>query len=115
MQTTQLDLSFAALVPRGNVVTWVRLQSPDDEERVCTALVDTTAGVVYCEEAWFGLFAFPEAASEPLRLAREHGWNVIEELVGRVVSTTIATSKTPREPSLRTRLYIDTSSTTPYR
>jgi len=112
---TPLDLSFAAPVPRGNVVTFVRLQSPEDDGRVCTALVDTTAGLVYCEEAWFGLFAFPAAASEPMSLPRERGWTVVEELVGRVVSATLATSKTPREPAVRTRLFIDTSSTSPYR
>ncbi|MDX2093787.1 MAG: hypothetical protein SFX73_38480 [Kofleriaceae bacterium] len=111
---TRLDLPFAAPVPRGNVVVFVRIEHPEDD-RVGTALIDSTSGVVYCEESWFGLFVFPTAASEPARVARDRGWSVVEQVVGRVVGATLATSKTPREAAVRTAVFVDTSDASPYR
>jgi hypothetical protein len=110
----RVDLPFAAPVPRGHIVVLVQIQHTEDA-RVGTALIDSTSGVVYCEEEWFGLFVHAAAAREPARLARERGWDVTEQLVGHVVGATVATSKAAREASVRTCLFIDTSSTSPYR
>lgn len=111
---TRLDLPFAAPVPRGHSVVLLRIQHADDG-RAGTALIDATTGVVYCEESMFGLFAFATAASEPARVAQGLGWEIVEQLAGRAAGATVATSRSPREASVRTCLFLDTSEAPPYR
>jgi hypothetical protein len=53
----RLDLDFAARVARGHDVAWARLVHPESEPG--QILIDTTTGILYCQDAIRGLFLFP--------------------------------------------------------
>lgn len=105
----RLDLDFAAPVPRGHEIAWARLAQPDNKPG--QILIDTTSGILYCEDALRGLFLFPTAASEPMRSASQLGWQVEEQVVGRVVGATVSSIITGmgRSTAIRTVLFVDTA------
>lgn len=108
----QLELAFAAPVARGHDVAWARLAHP--EQARGEILIDSTSGVLYCEDAIRGLFLFPNAWAEPMRRASELGWRVEEHLTGRVEGATVSSIVTgvARSVAIRTALFVVASTPT---
>ena len=109
----RLDLDFAAPVPRGHEVAWARLTHPDNKPG--EILIDTTSGIVYCEDALRGLFLFATAATEPLRSAAQLRWQIGEQVAGRVAGATVSSVITgmARSTAIRTALFVDTAPAPP--
>ncbi|MCB9622775.1 MAG: hypothetical protein H6723_05480 [Sandaracinus sp.] len=101
---SQLTLRFAAPVPRGHEVLYVRLGHGDAESG--ELLFDRTAGIAYCAERHRFLFLHPAVADDPLRLAREHGWFVTAEGAGRVIGAVVATQLSRHEAPVQTTLFV---------
>jgi hypothetical protein len=112
MTVTQLALPFAAPVPRGHEVLYVRLQHAEAGS-AGELLVDLTHGIAYCAERLRYLVAHPAVADDPLRVAREHGWSVEAEGTGRVIGAVVATRENRAEPSVLTSLFVVASTSAP--
>ena len=114
MTVSQLALPFAAPVPRGHEILYVRLMHPEAGTSG-EVLVDLTHGIAYCAEPLRFLMAHPAVADDPLRVAREHRWSVEAEGTGRVVGAVVVTRQNRAEPSVLTTLFVVASTHAPYR
>ncbi len=83
-----------------------------EAQRTGELVVDTTDAVLYTDESLRSLFEHPAVGHDPLQVASRYGWQIVKQVAGRVSCATLATGT---EPALRTCLFLDVVTASPYR
>jgi len=112
----QVELPFLAPIPVGHEVLVVALRQSPEARRTQFLVLDQTVSVLYCDDRlWGPLSGNVQATIDPVGLLTRFSWVVDRQFAGRVCGAMVGMATAEECNTLRTRIFLQAASDTPYR